>query len=448
LLIFFITTLVAASGSSSTSSSNVYAQNSSSSSPSSEDNVCTPKEQSANVCTAEDLSSSEDNVCTPEEQSDNVCTSDAQLNSENTCNPAVSSKAVHYVKYYNNGIWQFIYSVYNGQGLVLENLFAGKHMLLDTLSVPHFKIDYGGKSKIIRFCNEPTSAPQIYSEINSAKKKYDRLSWQFEKVFDEPDLNGILQIEYDIIVRIDPTKNCEFTENLCYRFIPLVKYVWKSPGYNLPPDPRRLDKITAYYKVDYGNDAGLNIYRDRNINIGNFFQIGPQDFQAKEIKFRAVVNGKQGSYDTIHNAHLGQPLYLPGCRTSDFDCLHMHWRWADMTPDVDPMVDTITDGRIPSHYEGLPYLVPGQTIDVAVVKYNPNEKYTEDPTTLVNGEILSTQKHYISAYPPDRKELEKGQMMTTKLISSSHPVVWIIPSISDTVYGQFFRNGFFVLDTR
>src|SRR4030095_13455001 len=283
------------------SSSNVYAQNSSSSP--SEDNVCTAEEQTANVFTPEDSSSIEDNVCTAEEQSTNVCTSDIQLNSENTCDPAVNSKAVHSGKYYNNEIWQFMYGVYDGQGLVLQNLSAGKHMLLDTLSVPHFKIDYGGKSKIIRFCNESTSAPEIYSEMNSARKKYDRLSWHFEKVFDEPDLNGILEIEYSIIIRIDPTKNCEFTENLCYRLTPLVKYVWKSPGYDLPPDPRRLDKFTAYSQLDYGKDVGLNIYRDRNINVGNFFQIGPQDFQAKEIKFRAVVNGKQGSYDTIHNAH-------------------------------------------------------------------------------------------------------------------------------------------------
>ena len=303
LLSFIITVLVAASGSFNISSPKVYGQNSSTS-----------------------LSlSSQDNVCTQEEQSEKLCSSDIQLKSEITCDPAVNSKAVYPVKYYNNGIWQFIYSVYNGQGLVLENLFAGKHMLLDTLSVPHFKIDYGGgKSKIIRFCNEPTSAPQIYSETNPAKKKYDRLSWQFEKVFDEPDLNGVLEIEYSIIIRIDPTKNCEFSENLCYRFIPMVKYVWKSPGYNLPPDPRRLDKITAYYNVDYGNDVGLNIYRDRNINVGNLFKLGPQNFQAKETKFRAVIDGKQGSYDTIHNAHTGQPLYLPGCRTSEFDCLHMH----------------------------------------------------------------------------------------------------------------------------
>jgi hypothetical protein len=98
-----------------------------------------------------------------------------QVSSKDNCGPVVSSKVVYPSKFYNKGIWSFIYGVYNGQGLVLQNLFAKNHKLLDTVSIPHFKMDYGGKSKIIRFCGEPTSEPTLTSNTNVWGKKYDSI---------------------------------------------------------------------------------------------------------------------------------------------------------------------------------------------------------------------------------------------------------------------------------
>lgn len=98
--------------------------------------------------------------------------------------------------------------------------------------------------------------------------------------------------------------------------------------------------------------------------------------------------GQQGDFDNIHNAHIDQTVWVPGCRVTVFDHLHMHWIWVDMTPIIDPLVDTVTDKAV----EGEPYLNPGQTIDVVVAKYSAGEAYVEDPTTLVNGEMIGSTK--------------------------------------------------------
>lgn len=264
-----------------------------------------------------------------------------QRSTSTDCDPT-KSEIVFTSKVYRKGPWQFLYGVYKGQGLFVRHLSANSNPLLDSLSVPHFKIDYGeGKSKIIRFCNDQTVEPRIFSEVNPAGKKYDRLGWAFERVINEPDLKGVLHINYDIIIRTDSVTNCEPGANICYRLIPMTSFTWEGTG--IPAVPEKLNKFSAFYRLDYGDDSGLVSVRDYNFNLANAAIVGHQIFIPTEIKFRAVSDGRQGQTDNFHNAHLGQSVFLPGCRNSNGDCLHMHWRWGDMTPTIDPLVDTVTD---------------------------------------------------------------------------------------------------------
>jgi hypothetical protein len=389
-----------------------------------------------------------------------------QISPSTDCDPT-KSEIVYTSKVYRKGPWQFLYGVYKGQGLFVRHLSANSNPLLDSLSVPHFKIDYGeGKSKIIRFCNDQTLEPRIFSEVNPAGKKYDRLGWGFERVMNEPDLKGVLRVNYDIIIRTDPVSNCEPGENVCYRFIPLVSFSWKQPPFPSSCSveqlknctiqqqiPQKFSKFTAFYKLDYGDESGLVSVRDYNFNLANVAIVGLQKFIPTENKFQAVINGRQGQTDNFHNAHLGQEVFLPGCRNSNGDCLHMHLRWGDMTPTIDPLVFPITDSPVcytdaPStspctSYEGEPYLVPGQTIDIALVKYSPQEAFPTDPTALVNGENIGSTKtktQFIQG-----RDGPRAYYFHT-LGSSYHPVMWYTASASNTDRNEFFGHGMFVLD--
>jgi hypothetical protein len=132
---------------------------------------------------------------------------------------------------------------------------------------------------------------------------------------------------------------------------------------------------------------------------------------------------------------------LPGCRSTAGDCLHIHLRWGDMTPTIDPLVDTVTDMPVDDSKEGEPYLVPGQTIDVTIARYHPQEAFSTDPTTLVNGEIVGSTKISIN---PNAGIL--GTTVIRTLASSQHPIVWYMASVSDSNENEFFRHGMFVLD--
>lgn len=225
-------------------------------------------------------------------------------------------------------------------------------------------------------------------------------------------------------------------------------------------------KFTTFYKVDYGNDAGLVLFRDRNWNLGAAFSMGPGEIQQTEKLFHAVIDGKQGDYDNIHNVHLNQKVVIPGCRNTYFDCLHMHWRWGDMTPTIDTLVDTIDDTSLPGlgygtpydewFNEGQPYFVPGQTIDIAIVRdHSLNtletavgkayEAFPTDPIPLVGGEpIASINEDEIKAFERDNQL--PGVEAEIRLAASYHPVLWYIASIKDTDHAEFFRHGMFVLD--
>ena len=53
---------------------------------------------------------------------------------------------------------------------------------------------------------------------------------------------------------------------------------------------------------------------------------------------------------------------------------------------------------------GTPYLVPGQTIDIGIVKFKPGEQpptvvNNADPLSLVSGETISTRKFLTPPIP-------------------------------------------------
>ena len=128
-------------------------------------------------------------------------------------------------------------------------------------------------------------------------------------------------------------------------------------GNRLPATPIKFNRFTAYYKLDYGDNAGLYaLYRLEFESRQNLIKTDYQKFAPSETKFQAVGAGQQGDFDNIHNAHLDQTVFVPGCRVTAFDCLHLHWRWGDMTPTIDPLVDTVTDKAVDSSQEGEPYL--------------------------------------------------------------------------------------------
>jgi hypothetical protein len=118
-----------------------------------------------------------------------------------------------------------------------------------------------------------------------------------------------------------------------------------------------------------------------------------------EILLNAMSDGTAGKFDNIHTGHPDDHVFIPDCRTGEYNCLHMHWRWGDIPNprfvSIDPLVDPLTGSTFPESDRGKPYLVPGQTIDIAIVKAssNPSKRDPDDPRTLVTaGEALTVNK--------------------------------------------------------
>jgi hypothetical protein len=359
---------------------------------------------------------------------------------------------------YNKGPWSFNYQIINGQGLVLSNIKAGNEHLFDSISVPHFKVDYQmpigtGLSKIIRFCdpNDPSSSTMRYEPSPSVTvvdetRGIDRLSWEYIVEGDSfPELagrgSGKLHIIYDIAIMWKPTKNCEPQEISCLRFVPKVQFIWDPPK-------EIIDKMTAFYRLDYGQGVVLAPIQDADWAITGVFQEGGQFMQQKEAVINAVKDGRAGQIDNTHTAHVGQMVHIPGCRSTIYDCVHMHWRWSDIKASVaapstfgnfvDPEVEPSTGEDISHVDAGTPYLVPLQTIDIGFVKYNQGEDPDpDDPFTLVDGERLATTVSRGGLTDP-----EKGFVVST----SEHPIVWYVASVQNRDTDTFFRHGFFVLE--
>jgi hypothetical protein len=78
---------------------------------------------------------------------------------------------------------------------------------------------------------------------------------------------------------------------------------------------------------------------------------------------------------------------------------------------------------------GSPYLVPRQTIDIAITKFNPIEDQDPDnPSVLVNGELIASTS--ADGYT---------------VVSAEHPILWYIATVNGNNTDTFFRHGIFVL---
>jgi hypothetical protein len=304
-----------------------------------------------------------------------------------------------------------------------------------------------------------SSEPKIITEVNKVGRQYDRLTWGFTKVFNEPDLRGSLKINYHIIIRTNPVE-CEAVGNPCYRFIPIVSFSWTSYMPPIPAScsverlegcpipqriPEKLNKFTAFYKLGYGKNIGLTLTSDSDNVAGTVAKnLGIQNILTSETRFRATTDGEEGDYDNIHTAYVNQGVSIPGCRETSFDCLHMHWRWSNaLFGVVDPHIDTIHDVDLgPGAGRGDPYFCYCQTIDIAIVKDHSDKAYEAfpvDSTRLVDGEPIASARG-------SKMGVDGPSAPGVFLSASYHPVVWYIASEENTNEAEFFRHGMFVLD--
>ncbi|HEX5187445.1 MAG TPA: hypothetical protein VFV86_11200 [Nitrososphaeraceae archaeon] len=119
----------------------------------------------------------------------------------------------------------------------------------------------------------------------------------------------------------------------------------------------------------------------------------------------------------------------------------MHWNWKPNAADV--LIDPETDRSIDPNLAGTPYLVPGQTIDIGIVKFKSSEQppavqNNADPLSLVNGETISVRKFLTPSIP--------GIPDTPVMVSGDHVILYYVAS-SPKEKDTFFRHGFYVLDT-
>ena len=212
-----------------------------------------------------------------------------------------------------------------------------------------------------------------------------------------------------------------------------------------------MDKFTAFYKIDYGPNTAIALTKDQNFADDILAKTaGYRDFVTTETQFRAIENGNPllgGKFDNIHTAHprdLSPPsfaddagtVFVPGCRLTKFDCAHMHWRWSQskLLAHVDVMVDPSDLKEPPTQIDetlrGTPYLVPDQTIDVAVVKAhpeNPLEDNPDNPLSLVDNEVIAKQN--------------------SRVVVSAEPAIqWYIASVEDKSQNTFFKHGTYAID--
>ena len=394
------------------------------------------------------------------------------------------------VKHYNRGPWNFDYQIVNGKGLVLKHVIAGTQNVFDSISVPHIKIEYGDgykNSMILKFCDPTDPHPTLYfpkeigypvPEEDKYSRKLSWISWSYQKVVDDGQNNGLrgkLDITYKVAVIWGPSLDCEFGKNECYRFLPKLDY-------SFTPEPRdkksglsQLEqipfKITAFYKIDYGPNTGLAITHDEdNIASSTLLNVGRQSILTTETKFTAVKNGQPVAkgFDNAHTVHPGQSIFLPGCRKSMFDCVHLHWRWSSSKhPAIDPLVNPLgvpgqPGYQIPETFRGKPFLITSNALNdqipvknelnMAVVNYNPSEDDPNDPLSLANDrEIIATAFPDPKSPPPFTGGLT-SVCYGCYLHTGGHPILWYAVSESDhfsngEYIGGFFDNGFFVLNT-
>jgi hypothetical protein len=371
--------------------------------------------------------------------------------------------------------WSFTYQIVGGQGLVLENIRAGDQPHFKNMSVPHFEMIFSnGLKKVVRFDANCDFRSGIVGPIEDPSRKgVYTLKWAFQKEFanlEGLDGTGTLDILYEILIRSDQGKSrqgitCEFVGTIvdldCYRFIPKVSFSWSSSSQIV------LNSITAYYKLDYG-PVGIALDKNEDWFAGNLWYNSLRiPILTHETSFTAVNKGEGADFDSIHTVNPGQTVFVPGCRFvipgtaiggsyPPFDCNHIHWRWGasgvvategllsylNWFPNLDILLDPSTDADIEEANRGHPYLVPGQTIRIAVVeaKDTLGETDPDDPFSpgIVNGEeIARTLSCNWPRSPP-----------SCQLVSADQVRVWYAATVNNKRSDTFFQHGSYVVDLK
>jgi hypothetical protein len=100
---------------------------------------------------------------------------------------------------------------------------------------------------------------------------------------------------------------------------------------------------------------------------------------------------------------------------------------------VEPSTDSIFDEKL----HGVPYLVPGQTIQIAIAKFNPGEEDPDNPLDLLtNKEQIATAETIGMGNDPSCPDC--------LLVDVGHPIIWYIASASDKEHDIFFRHGIYM----
>jgi len=178
----------------------------------------------------------------------------------------------------------------------------------------------------------------------------------------------------------------------CARYKPIVTYSFDGQQGEVLKALNVAQRL--YYQVDGHSPNVPAIFRDCDTVLPVRGLIcARQNPLGRELLAAAVVNGQAGDWDNIHQTyydHVDEPNPNDSTHPSEFigypkpgcpECAHVHWRWSASSAIVNPAF-----GR------GKPLIPPGskQSVDVAVVRWNPNEA---DPnpnmSSLVNGEALT-----------------------------------------------------------
>ena len=109
-------------------------------------------------------------------------------------------------------------------------------------------------------------------------------------------------------------------------------------------------------------------------------------------------------------------------------------------PDV--LIEPKDDNTFPKSVAGNPYLVPGQTIDIGIVKFKANEQpptvaNSNNPLSLVDGEAIA------------KSATGRGFPLPLKapfMLSGDHILLYYVAS-SPEQKDTFFRHGIYVLNT-
>jgi hypothetical protein len=189
---------------------------------------------------------------------------------------------------------------------------------------------------------------------------------------------------------------CEPSETLpCDRFRPTVEYHFFGQQDDTFQSINTAQRLHFVVDNDDANASGL--FKDcdflfcggisPDINPGFFDTKNPLD---AEVYAQAIIQGSAGPWDNLHQTfNVGvveptidfstlPPHFTAGCA----ECVHIHWRWGNVSNLVSPGFPSFTDGE--------PLIPPGsnQDVDFAVVRWHPGEEHPDDFRTLVNGEAL------------------------------------------------------------